>query len=109
MSEKPTSGFHTSAGANNQTHPPTLPKQRGQVQQPIDSGQVMTYCSITAPTQSRRHATRGIGKPGRAANTKRVPPRDFCSSCLPAQDPTPYAMCLLESWSGGREPVRYPF
>jgi len=41
--ENPTTGFHTtSAGAKNQTHPPTRPKQRGQVHQPTDSGQVLT-------------------------------------------------------------------
>jgi len=49
--ENPTTGFHTlSAGAKYQTHPPTRPKQRGQVHQPTDSGQVLTYCSTTAPT-----------------------------------------------------------
>jgi len=48
--ENPTTGFHTtSAGAKNQTHPPTRLKQRGQVHQPTDSGQVLTY-STTAPT-----------------------------------------------------------
>jgi len=58
--ENPTTGFHTtSAGAKNKTHPPTRPKQRGQVHQPTDSGQVLTYCSTTALTQCRRHAPTG--------------------------------------------------
>jgi len=49
--ENPTSGFHTtSAGAKNQKHSPTRPKQRGKVHQPTDSGQALTYCSTTAPT-----------------------------------------------------------
>jgi len=37
-------------GQKKQTHPPTRPKQTGQVHQPTDSGQVLTYCSTTAPT-----------------------------------------------------------
>jgi len=33
--ENPASGFHTSAGAKNQTHPPTRPKQRHEPEQQL--------------------------------------------------------------------------